>query len=249
MAAGEQLDLDRLAAAFSRRTRAIIVCTPNNPTGRVLSRTELEAIAGLCRRHDAYAVTDEIYEHICYEGTHVPIATLDGMRERTITISGASKTYSVTGWRIGTIVAPAPVSNAIRKVHDFLTVGAPAPLQEALAVGLETLGLDYYAGLARDYRARRDLLHGALVGAGFTCRPPEGAYYILTDFSALSDLPDDEFARWLTCEAGVASVPGSSFYSRPELGRTQVRFAFCKTQDQLRDAGERLRALKSVPRA
>ncbi len=249
MAAGVQVDLDRLAAAFSHRTRAIIVCTPNNPTGRVLSRTELAAIAGLCRRHDAYAVTDEIYEHICYEGTHVPIATLDGMRERTITISGASKTFSVTGWRIGTIVAPAPVTNAIRKVHDFLTVGAPAPLQEALAVGLETLGADYYAGLARDYRARRDLLHGALVGAGFACRPPEGAYYILTDFSALSDLPDDEFARWLTCEAGVASVPGSSFYSRPELGRTQVRFAFCKTQDQLRDAGERLRALKSVPRA
>src|SRR5207244_10048770 len=158
LAATRELDLDRLAAAFSARTRAIIVCTPNNPTGRVLSRRELEAIAQLCRRHDAYAVTDEIYEHIYYEGEHIPIATLDGMRDRTITISGASKTFSVTGWRVGTIVAPPATSDAIRKVHDFLTVGAPAPLQEAIAVGLETLGDDYYATLAREYRGRRDLL-------------------------------------------------------------------------------------------
>jgi aspartate/methionine/tyrosine aminotransferase len=244
IAAGEELDLDRLAAAFSGRTRAIIVCTPNNPTGRVLSRRELEAIAELCRRHDAYAVTDEIYEHIYYEGQHIPIATLEGMRERTITISGASKTFSVTGWRVGTIVAPAGATRAIRKVHDFLTVGAPAPLQEAIAVGLESLGRDYYRRLAAEYRARRDLLHGALVAAGFKCRPPEGAYYILSDFSELSDLPDDAFARWLTCEARVAPVPGSSFFSRPELGRKLVRFAFCKTEGQLREAGERLRAIK-----
>src|SRR5436309_11933924 len=153
-----ELDLDRLAAAFSSRTRAIIVCTPNNPTGRVLSRRELEAIAELCRRHDAYAVTDEIYEHIYYDGEHVPLATLDGMTGRTITISGASKTFSVTGWRIGTIVAPPDATDAIRKVHDFLTVGAPAPLQEAVAVGLETLGDDDYERLARDYRALLDLL-------------------------------------------------------------------------------------------
>ena len=243
IAAGAPLDLDRLAAAFSKRTRAIIVCTPNNPTGRVLSGPELEAIAELCRRHDAYAVTDEIYEHIYYEGKHIPIATLDEMRERTITISGASKTFSVTGWRVGTIVAPPAVTDAIRKVHDFLTVGAPAPLQEAVAVGLETLGPDYYRHLAAEYRVRRDLLHGALVAAGFRCQPPEGAYYILADFAALSDLPDDEFARWLTCEAGVAPVPGSSFFSRPELGRTLVRFAFCKTEEQLREAGERLRTV------
>ena len=243
ISAGAELDLDRLASAFSKRTRAIIVCTPNNPTGRVLTRRELEAIAELCRRYDAYAVTDEIYEHIYYEGEHIPIATLDGMRERTITISGASKTFSVTGWRIGTIVAPAGATDAIRKVHDFLTVGAPAPLQEAIAVGLETLGRDYYRRLAVDYRARRDLLHGALGAAGFTCHPPEGAYYILADFSQVSDLPDDEFARWLTCEAGVAPVPGSSFFSRPELGRKLVRFAFCKTEGQLREAGERLRAV------
>jgi len=249
LAAAGEIDLDRLAAAFSPRTRAIIVCTPNNPTGRVLSRRELEAIAGLCRRHDAYAVTDEIYEHIYYEGEHIPIATLDGMRERTITISGASKTFSVTGWRIGTIVAPPDASDAIRKVHDFLTVGAPAPLQEAVAVGLETLGDDYYTALVRDYRARRDLLHGALVAAGFRCTPPQGAYYILADCSAISDLPDDQFAYWLTQEIGVAPVPGSSFYSRPELGRRLVRFAFCKTEDVLREAAGRLARVKRPARA
>src|SRR2546423_12883387 len=195
-----ELDLDRVAAAFSRRTRAIIVCTPNNPTGRVLTRHELEAIAGLCRRHDAYAVTAEIYEHIYYEGEHIPIATLAGMRDRTITISGASKTFSITGWRIGTIVAPPDVTDAIRKVHDFLTVGAPAPLQEAVAVGIETLGDDYYEGLARDYRARRDILCDGLLKAGFQCRPPAGAYYVMADFSDISELPDDEFAQWLTAE-------------------------------------------------
>ncbi len=251
MAAGEELDLDRLAAAFSPCTRAIVVCTPNNPTGRVLSRRELEGIAELCRRHDAYAVTDEIYEHIYYEGDHIPIATLDGMRERTITISGASKTFSVTGWRIGTIVAPADASDAIRKVHDFLTVGAPAPLQEAVAVALETLGDDYYETLAREYRARRDVMHRALTDAGFRCTPPQGAYYILADFSAVSELPDDRFAYWLTQEIGVAPVPGSSFYSRPELGRGLVRFAFCKTEDLLREAAARLARVKrpAFPRA
>jgi aspartate/methionine/tyrosine aminotransferase len=245
MSAAQELDLDRLAAAFSPRTRAIVVCTPNNPTGRVLRRHELEAIAELCRRHDAYAVTDEIYEHIYYEGEHIPIATLDGMRERTITISGASKTFSVTGWRIGTVLAPAHTTDAIRKVHDFLTVGAPAPLQEAVAVGLESLPSSYYESLARDYGARRALMHGALIDAGFRCEPPEGAYYILADFSGLSDLPDDAFAHWLTREVGVASVPGSSFFSKPELGRKLVRFAFCKTEDQLKEAGERLRAVRS----
>ena len=240
MAPGAPLDLDRLAAAFSRQTRAIIVCTPNNPAGRVLTRAELEGIAELCRRHDAYAITDEIYEHIYYGGTHVPIATLDGMRERTITISGASKTFSVTGWRIGTIVAPPAAADAIRKVHDFLTVGAPAPLQEAIAVGIETLGRDYYERLARDYRRRRDVLCDGLLAAGFSLTPPQGAYYVLADFSTLSDLPDDEFSYWLTREIGVAPVPGSSFYSRPELGRTLVRFAFCKTEEMLQMAVDRL---------
>jgi aminotransferase len=245
IAPGQPLDLDRLRTAFSKRTRAIILCTPNNPTGKVFTPAELEGIAECCRRHDSYAVTDEIYEHIYYEGRHVPIATLDGMRERTITVSGASKTFSITGWRIGTIVAPAETTDAIRKVHDFLTVGAPAPLQEAVAVALETLGRDYYEGLARDYRARRDLLCGALSAAGFRCTPPAGAYYVMTDFSALSDLPDDRFAEWLTAECGVAPVPGSSFYSQPELGRTVVRFAFCKTMEMLEQAAQRLRAVRA----
>jgi aminotransferase len=244
MAAGQSLDLDRLAAACGPKTKAIIVCTPNNPTGHVFRRAELEAIAELCRRHDAFAVTDEIYEHIYYEGEHIPIATLPGMADRTITISGASKTFSVTGWRIGTIVSPPDVTDAIRKVHDFLTVGAPAPLQEAVAVGMETLGDDYYEGLARDYKRRRDILCAGLLKAGFKCRPPEGAYYVMADFSALSRLPDDEFSRWLTAEHGVAPVPGSSFYSKPELGRTQVRFAFCKTEDMLQQAVERLQRVR-----
>jgi aspartate/methionine/tyrosine aminotransferase len=244
LSAEGSLDLDRLAAAFSGHTRAIIVCTPNNPTGRVLSRAELEAIAELCRRHDAYAVTDEIYEHIYYDGEHIPIATLPDMAHRTITISGASKTYGVTGWRIGTIVAPADVTEAIRKVHDFLTVGAPAPLQEAVAVAIETLDRSYYEGLARDYRRRRDILCQGLVDAGFRCTPPQGAYYVMADFSDLSDLPDDAFAHWLTKEHGVAPVPGSSFYSRAPLGRHAVRFAFCKTDQMLAQAASRLRGVR-----
>lgn len=237
------LDLDRVAAAFGPKTRAIIVNTPNNPAGRVLTRAELEAIAGLCQRHDAWALTDEIYEHIYYTGTHIPLATLPGMRDRTVTISGASKTFSITGWRIGTIVAPEAATAAIRKVHDFLTVGAPAPLQDAVGAAMETLGREYYDGLAGEYRERRDVLMAGLRAAGFRCQPPEGAYYVLADFSGLSDLADDAFAAWLTKEIGVAPVPGSSFYSAPALGRTQIRFAFCKTIPMLKDAAERLRHL------
>jgi aspartate/methionine/tyrosine aminotransferase len=234
------LDLDRLAAAFSSRTRAIVVNTPNNPTGRVLSRAELEGIAALCLRHGAYAVTDEIYEHIRYEGEHLPIATLPGMRERTITVSGYSKTFSITGWRIGTVVAPAPLTGAIRKVHDFLTVGAPAPLQEAVAAGILGLPRAYYAEMAEAYRRRRDLLVGALQAAGFRCTPPEGAYYVLADYGALSDFDDVGFARELVVRHGVASVPASSFYAAPDPARRLVRFAFCKTEDVLAAAAERL---------
>ena len=241
---GEPLDLDRVARAFSPRTRAIIVNTPNNPTGRVFTRAELEGIAELCRKHDAYAVTDEIYEHIRYTGPHIPIATLPGMRERTITISGASKTFSVTGWRVGWIIAPPRTTDAIRKVHDFLTVGSPAPLQDAVAVALETSSPEFYRNLAEEYRARRDLLCSALSQAGFKITPPEGAYYVLADFSGLSDKDDVEFSYWLTIEVGVAPVPGSSFYSEPGMGRNIVRFAFCKTGDMLDEAGKRLRGLK-----
>ena len=242
---GQALDLDRLAAAFSPRTRAIVVNTPSNPSGRVLTLPELEAIRDLCVRHDGLAVTDEIYEHMVYHGTHVPIATLPGMAERTVTISGASKTFGVTGWRIGWALAPEGLTDAIRKVHDFLTVGAPAPLQEAVAVAVGRLDERFYHELTAAYRARRDLLFDALVEAGFRCVPPEGAYYILADFSELSDLPDAEFAVWLSREVGVTPVPGSSFYHDPADGRTQVRFVFCKTDDILLEAASRLRGLRA----
>ncbi len=240
---GRPLDLDRLTAAFSPRTRAIVVNTPGNPSGRVLTRLELEAIRDLCVRHDCLAVTDEIYEHMVYEGTHVPLATLAGMAERTITISGASKTFGVTGWRIGWAIAPETLTEAIRKVHDFLTVGAPAPLQEAVAVAVDRLDERFYHELTASYRARRELLVDALGAAGFGCTRPEGAYYVLADFSGLSDLPDGEFAVWLSREVGVTPVPGSSFFHDPADGRSLVRFVFCKTDDILLEAARRLRGL------
>jgi aminotransferase len=250
---GTPLDLDRLRAAWSPRTRAIVINTPSNPAGRVLNREELEAIAELCRRHDALAITDEIYEHIRFEGEHIPIATLPGMAERTVTISGASKTFSVTGWRIGWIVAPPALTDAIRKVHDFLTVGAPAPLQEAVAVGLEQLPSSFYRQLATEYRSRRDLLFQVLVDAGFGCTPPEGAYYILCNFTEVArragvdrSLTDTEFAIWLSREVGVTPVPGSSFYRDGGEGGSLVRFVFCKTDDVLQEAARRLRGIASA---
>jgi aminotransferase len=241
---GSGLDLDRLARAFNGRTRAIVLNTPNNPTGHVLDRHELETVAALCRRHGAWAVTDEIYEHILYDGVHVPMATLEGMAARTVTVSGASKTFGVTGWRVGTVVAPPAASSAIRKVHDFLTVGAPAPLQEAVAEAMESLGEPYYRDLTGAYRRRRDRMVAALQGAGFRCVPPGGAYYVLADFAGLSDRDDRDFARWLAREIGVAAVPGSSFYSVPGDGACQVRFAFCKTEALLEEAGRRLLAVR-----
>jgi aspartate/methionine/tyrosine aminotransferase len=245
----QPLDLDRLRAAFSARTRAIIINTPNNPTGRVFTRAELTAIAELCHEYDAIAITDEIYEHILYDGVHLPIASLDGMRERTITISGASKTFSVTGWRVGTLIAPPDITSAIRKVHDFLTVGAPAPLQEGIAAAIEQLDDAYYKSLADQYRERRDVLYAGLRDAGFECAPPAGAYYILANFSSLSSRGDVDYAKWLARGGsggegnGVASVPGSSFYHEPRLGRRQTRFAFCKRIETLRAAADRLREI------
>ena len=232
-------DPGELRRAFSARTKAIIVNTPNNPTGRVFTRVELELIASLCREHDAIAVTDEIYEHILYAGEHIPMATLDGMADRTVTISGASKTFSVTGWRVGWILAPAALTLGIRKVHDFVTVGAPAPLQEAVAAGLG-LGPAYYDRLAHEYRARRDALVRSLDAAGFAPNTPDGAYYVLCDITPFGFDDDTQFAHWLVREVGVAGVPGSSFFSRRELGRHVIRFTFCKTEDVLAAAGERL---------
>ncbi|MCS6861185.1 MAG: aminotransferase class I/II-fold pyridoxal phosphate-dependent enzyme [Abditibacteriales bacterium] len=239
------LDPDELAAAFNNHTKAIVLNTPNNPTGKVFTREELAMIAALCQKWDVVAVTDEIYEHIVYEGReHISMATLPGMAERTVTVNGASKTYSVTGWRVGWVIAAPPLTNAIRKVHDFLTVGAPAPLQEGVAVALG-FGTDYYAQLARDYRERRDFMLEALTAAGFRCFKPYGAYYVMTDFSAFGFEDDLTFAEYLVKEIGIAAVPGSSFYHDAVLGRQKIRFAYAQPLDILQRAGERLRRLRA----
>lgn len=245
--AGEwTFDEGELRRAFNRHTKAIIVNTPNNPTGKVFTREELELIAELCRQHNTLAITDEIYEHIIYDGAkHISMASLDGMDERTITINGISKTYSVTGWRVGWAIAPAVLTDAIRKVHDFLTVGAPAPLQEAAASGL-SLPQTYYHDLAQGYRRRRDRLHGALSAAGFKAYVPKGAYYMMTEIGKFG-FPDDlAFTRYLVKEVGIAAVPGSSFYSDPAQGARQVRFAFCKKDATLEEAAQRLQRIKAL---
>ena len=237
-------DPDRLRAAFSPRTKAIVVNTPNNPTGKVFTREELEQIGALCQEFDALIITDEIYEHILYDGNaHVSPATLPGLRERTITISGLSKTFSVTGWRIGYLIAPPDLTNAIRKVHDFLTVGAPAPLQEAAAMAL-AFPDGFYIELAEMYAAKREVLLTALEEAGFPVFRPQGAYYIMTDITPFGATDDTEFSRYLTTEIGVAPVPGSSFYNNQELGRRKIRFTFSKREDTLREAAARLMKLR-----
>ncbi|MDF2771328.1 MAG: aminotransferase class [Geminicoccaceae bacterium] len=238
-----RFDPELLRAAFNEKTKAIVVNTPHNPTGRVLTREEIGFIAELCMEHDVWAITDEIYEHIRYAGGHHVLATWPGMRERTVTISGLSKTFSCTGWRLGYAIAPERESIAIRKVHDFLTVGAPAPLQAAAAVGM-AFDAEYYNHLALDYRARRDSLLPVLAEAGFTFSLPEGAYYVLADFSSLSDKDDTAFAKWMAAEIGVAGVPGSSFYhAGAGRGKSMIRFAFCKKQETLDQAAERLSQL------
>jgi len=238
-------DPDRLRKAFNSRTKAIIVNTPHNPTGRVLTRDEMSMIANLCVEHDAWAITDAPYEHMIYKGHHHEIATWPVMRERTITISSLSKTYSCTGWRIGWIIAPPAQTGPIRKVHDFLTVGAPAPLQTAAAVGF-AFGADYYNEFSANYKQRRDFLCSVLREQGFEFATPEGAYFVLADFSKISDLDDVTFAKWMTAEIGVATVPGSSFYANKEDGRSFTRFAFCKKQSTLDDAAERLSRLRAT---
>jgi aspartate/methionine/tyrosine aminotransferase len=243
-------DPDELRAAFTERTKAIILCNPNNPVGKVFTRDEMQFIAGLCMEHDALCITDEIYEHILYshaDGTparHVCMAQLQGMRERTVVINSMSKTYSVTGWRVGYCIAPPHITAAIRKVHDFLTVGAAAPLQAAGAFAL-SLPPEYYDHLRTDYQARLDLFLPAVEKAGFGVTRPEGAYYVMTDISRFGFANDVEFAMHLVREVGVSCVPGSSFYHRPEDGAQQVRFCFCKKDETLLAAVERLAKLSS----
>ena len=233
-------DPDELRRAFSPKTKAVILNSPNNPTGRVFTRAELMVIAELCQEFDALAITDEIYEHILYDSaSHIPIATLPGMRERSVLVNSMSKTYSVTGWRVGWVLAAPDLSESIRKVHDFLTVGAAAPLQQAGVLALNMPDA-YYQKLARDYQARRDVLLGILEGAGFRCFRPDGAYYIMTDVSAFGFPDDYAFVRHMIERAGVAAVPGSSFFADSKAGNTLIRFCFCKKYETLEEARVRL---------
>jgi aminotransferase len=236
-------DPAELRRAFNSRTKAIIVNSPNNPTGKVFTRGELECIAALCREFDVLAITDEIYEHVLYDGVeHIPIASLPGMRERSILINSMSKTYAVTGWRVGWVLAPPDLSDSIRKVHDFLTVGAAAPLQQAGAMAL-SMPDDYYTGVAADYAGKRDHMLETLRGVGIRCFVPRGAYYIMTDISTLGFSDDVSFVRHLIENVGVAAVPGSSFYSQGAGGSQQVRFCFCKKYETLEVARSRLQKL------
>jgi aspartate/methionine/tyrosine aminotransferase len=245
---GWTFDPDELRAAVTSRTRAVILNSPHNPTGKVFNAEELETIAALCREHDLLAVTDEIYEHITYGPRHIPMATLPGMAERTVAVNSLSKTYSVTGWRVGWVIASPDLTSVVRKTHDFLTVGAAAPLQEAGMVAL-SLPDAYYQELAWGYRERRDVLIGALESAGFRTFRPDGAYYVMTDIAGLANAGEDDvaFARRMVADPGIAAVPGSSFYSRPELGRTKIRFAFPKRLETLAAAAERLSRLAPAP--
>jgi aminotransferase len=244
-------DEDELAAAFGPKTKAIILNTPNNPTGKVFTRGELEFIRDLCVRWNAYCITDEIYEHILYDNTeHITMARIDGMRDRTIVINGMSKTYSVTGWRVGWAIAPAEATASIRKVHDFLTVGAAAPLQQAGATALKQ-PQSYYDKLATTYTEKRARLLKILTHAGFTVFKPRGAYYIMTDISHFhfdeakypAGSRDVSFAKYLVEKIGVACVPGSSFYNNAQDGASQVRFTFCKKEETLAAAEARLTKL------
>ena len=237
-------DRDELRRAFNERTKAIVLNSPNNPTGKVFTLEELEFIAGLCREFDALAITDEIYEHILYDGAcHIPIISLPGMRERSVLVNSMSKTYSVTGWRVGWVLAPPHLTDSIRKVHDFLTVGAASPLQEA---GIVALGLpkEYYAKLAQDYAAKRDHLLASLESAGLKCSAPRGAYYIMADISNLNFVDDLSFVRHLIERVGIAAVPGSSFFSHSEDGANWVRFCFCKKYETLELARQKLLRLR-----
>jgi aspartate/methionine/tyrosine aminotransferase len=239
-------DREELRRAFSPRTKAIIINTPNNPTGKVFTRDELTYIAGLCQEFNTLAITDEIYEHIVYDGAaHIPLMTLPGMRERTILVNSLSKTYSVTGWRVGWVLANPDLTDTIRKVHDFLTVGAAAPLQQAGAAAL-ALPDSYYAQLAREYAEKRDLMRSVLEGAGLRPFRVNGAYYVMTDIDQFGYVNDVSFVRDLVEKVGVAAVPGSSFFADPANGARYVRFCFCKRRETIENAGVRLSQIRQA---
>ena len=243
-------DREELRAAFNEKTKAIIICNPNNPTGKVYTRDELEFIADLCKEFDTLCFTDEIYEHIIYTGhadddplSHTCMANIEGMRERTVVVNSLSKTYSVTGWRVGYCIAPPDITSAIRKVHDFLTVGAANPLQHAGAYAM-TLPPSYYDELQVEYQRKRDFLIPALRNAGFKCDMPQGAYYVMCDISEFGFANDIEFTKHLIRDIGVAVVPGSSFYRGNPEGSQMVRFCFCKKDETLEAAVEKLNKLR-----
>ena len=243
---GWGFDPAELAAAFNDKTKAIVLCNPNNPTGTVFSRADLEEVAALCRKWDVIAITDEIYEHIIYDGRpHIALAAIEEMSERSVTISGMSKTYSVTGWRIGTIIAPPKLTHAFRQVHDFVSIGAAAPLQEAGAVAYR-FPRPYYSQLAAEYQSRRDRFCKALWETGFDFEAPQGAYYIMAGIAAFGATDDIDFARYLVRDIGVATVPGSSFFQDKALGRPYVRFCFCKLTSTLDEAAKRLKSLRAL---
>lgn len=238
------LDLEQLEALFGPRTRAVLINTPHNPTGKVFSRAELQAIAQLCQRHDVVVVSDEVYEHLTYDGLeHVPMASIPGMRDRTLTLSSAGKTYSFTGWKIGWATGPAHLVAAAQAAHQFLTFASANPLQHAVAFALERYSGEFFGHLAREYQARRDFLVEALQEVGFEVAVPKGTYFILASFRRLFEGDDQAFARHLIERCGVAAIPPSVFYAQcPEQGASLVRFAFCKRQETLRRAVEGLRS-------
>lgn len=241
-----RFDPEELRRAFTSKTKAILINTPHNPTGHVLKRDELQVIADLCQEHDVYVISDEIYEYLTYDDNkHVSIATLPGMDERTITVTGLSKTYSITGWRLGYVVANAELTRNVRQVHDFIAVCAPAPLQQAALTAL-ALPDSYYDSLRAGYTRRRQILMDGLTEAGFGVRPPEGTYFLMADIRPLGFDDDDKLARWMVREIGVAAVPGSSFYTKGELGRSLLRFAFCKQDETLAQVRERLAGLRTA---
>ncbi|MEX0879716.1 MAG: methionine aminotransferase [Thermoanaerobaculia bacterium] len=235
-------DPEKLRRAFGKKTRALLLNTPHNPTGKVFTREELEFLGALCREHDAICVTDEVYEHLVYDGEHVPMAALPGMRERTITISSFGKTFSLTGWKIGWAAAPPELTAAVRAAHQFITFATATPLQHGAAAALEA-GPEYYAGLLADYRGKRDYLVRELARIGFAVFPPAGTYFACAGFRAFGFDDDRAFVRHLIEKVGVAAIPPSVFYDHPEHGRSYVRFAFCKKQETLERAVKRLEKL------